>query len=85
MSKLNLNSTEKKLSCSLELEGENAPIDIELYYKIEKEGSNRTLVITSVSCSREWINRIIQDYVTDDKRRIPIPKDAHTILDILKL
>lgn len=85
MLNLNLDSTEKKLNCSLVPEGENAPIDIELHYKIEEEGADRILVITSVTCSREWMNRILQDYVTDDKRRIPIPKDAHTILDILKI
>lgn len=85
MLNLNLDSTEKKLNCSLVLEGENAPIDIELHYKIEEGDTNRTLVITSVTCSREWINRIVQDFVTDDKRRIPLPKEAHTILDILKI
>lgn len=84
MLQLNLDSNEKKLNCKLELSGENTPIDVELYYKIEEEDTGKILVITSVSCSREWINRIIQDFISDDKRRIPLPKDAHTVLDILK-
>lgn len=84
MLQLNLDSNEKKLNCKLELSGENTPIDVELYYKIEEEDTGKILVITSVSCSREWINRIIQDFIPDDKRRIPLPKDAHTVLDILK-
>lgn len=85
MLNLNLDSTQKKLYCKLELAGENSPIEVEFNYKIEENGSSRTLVIISILCSREWINRIVQDYITDDKRRIPLPKDANTILDILKI
>ncbi len=82
---LRMDSTEKKLNCKMELAGETAPIDVEVHYKIEQEGNDKTLVITSLACSREWIHRIVQDFVPEDKRRIPLPKEAHTIVDILKI
>lgn len=85
MLNVNVDSAEKKLNCKLELAGETAPIDVELHYKIEEEESGKVLVITSAFCSREWINKIIQDFVPDDKRRIPLPKDANIFLDILKI
>ena len=80
LTSLELDSTHKILRLSLNLKGENQPIDLEARYRVEKSPESRILVIESAHCSREWATLAFNDFCPPEARRIPLPPFVHVLL-----
>lgn len=84
MTSLNINSAEKSIHVSLDLKGEDSPLDISLLdYQIVKDGGDTIFRIGSIETSREWINQLIQSYLPENKKSIPLPPKAAGIVSAL--
>ncbi len=79
LSHLELDSFQQKISFSLLLLGEEAPLNVSLSYETRKNGASHGLMITTASISREWIDKLMQQYVIH--KIIPIPKELYTLLN----
>jgi len=81
---LKLNTTERSLSVSLLLKGEESPIQINIheYTLVTKEG--RTYVEldgSKIETSREWLTTLIQEQM--GRRDFPIPDKLVRIIPLL--
>jgi hypothetical protein len=79
-----LNTTERTLSVSMHLRGEENPINITVheYALVTKEG--RTFVEidgSKIETSREWLTTLIQDQV--GRRSLPIPDKLARFIPLL--
>src|SRR5437870_681261 len=77
---LALDSKKKTISFSLTLKGEKELIHVEEHYRVEKQSGTSVLLIDSAHCSREWANLAFNDFVSPEKRRIPLPPLANVLL-----
>jgi len=72
---LRINSRERSISAELDLEGEEAPVLIEIgRYRITGKSGAHALVVESVSASRPWLSNLLEDLLLD--RPIPVPSMA---------
>lgn len=69
---LNIDTGSKQVSISVELKGEESPVDIDIkrYEIIEQDGKS-FLIVKEVSFSREWINRAVDKWKPEMKFPIP--------------
>lgn len=77
--KLELDSIYKEASFSLLLLGEDVPIEVDLSYETRAGDSEYSLIITAASISRNWMDKIVQNYFIG--RQLPIPKELYTVLN----
>lgn len=74
-----INSKEKTIAAQLQLVGEEEPVDIIVSaYHLEEENDRLHLVIDAASCSREWMNNLIDDFVIGSA--FPLPGAAKLAL-----
>lgn len=77
--KLKINSREKKVEISCLLHGENSPIDVTIEsYRMEAEGTKKFFKATDISCSRPWLQNLLNDFAQD--RRVALPSWADGVL-----
>jgi hypothetical protein len=69
---LTLETSSKRLSGVIRLQGEPAPLIIsEAYYDIRRQGDDVFLVFHGVKVSREWVQNLLEDHL--DKLPLKIP------------
>ena len=72
---LRLDSTARTLSVELELNGETAPVKVEITdYELQQEADQYFLKIRDVQTSREWLTGLAKARVCG--KRIPIPESV---------
>lgn len=74
MTSLNIDSVAKSIDITLDLKGEPAPVEIHVrnYQLVETHG-NTSIRIGEIETSREWINRLLQAYLPEEQKTIPLP------------
>ena len=84
MTKLSINSAEKSIHISLDLKGESSPIDIHVRnYEVIKQGENSAIRIGAIETSREWMTQLIQNYLPENRKTIPLPPSLATAAKML--
>jgi len=84
MTQFTIDSEKRELSGSLELKGEEKPIDFKAGFQIaDAPGGEKTLVLDTISTSREWLTVLISEYLRPEVRQIPLPKAAAAALKVL--
>lgn len=75
LSVFGLNSREKTITAQIQLTGEKEPIDIIVSaYHLVEEQDQLHLVIDAASCSRVWLNNLIDDFIIGTA--FPLPSAA---------
>jgi hypothetical protein len=76
---LKIDSRAKTVAVVCELLGEAEPVVVGIDgYRVENEAGNHFLEITACSCSREWLQNLIEDRVRG--QRFPLPSWAAAAL-----
>lgn len=84
MTKLNINSADKSVHISLDLKGESSPIEIHIRdYQITRDGGKNAIRLGAIETSREWMTQLIEAYLPEGKRMIPIPPAAAAAASVL--
>lgn len=69
---LKIDSAEKTLELTCELDGEDRPVTVRVgRYVIEEVGDKRFIKAKSFSCSRPWLKNALDDFAKD--RRVELP------------
>ena len=77
--KLRINSRQKKVEIACLLHGESTPIDVTIEsYRMETEENKKFFSATAISCSRPWLQNLLNDFAQD--RRIALPSWADGVL-----
>jgi hypothetical protein len=67
---VDLDNSSRTLEVTLQLDGENTPIELEFRYA--KAGQDQ-VEITEVKSSRAWIATLASEFVPSDKKRFKVP------------
>src|SRR5271165_3612471 len=81
---LQLNTVDRSLSLTLQLKGEETPVDVHIReYAFLTEEGNFVLVIdvTKVQTSREWLTKLLHDHV--GQKRLVVPKKLEWVVQLL--
>ncbi len=77
--KLKIDSKLRTVEISCLLHGEPSPIDIKVKrYTVESEGGKKFFQASDVSCTRAWLQNLLNDYAKD--RRVELPSWADGVL-----
>lgn len=77
--RLKIDSVRKEMEVVCLLEGEATPIAVRVgNYAVESEGPKRFLRISHCTCSRPWLERLLNDYAAG--RRVELPAWAASAL-----
>lgn len=69
---LKIDSRAKTVAVVCELKGESEPVKIHVgAYRIVAEGELRFVEITACSCSKEWLQNLLEDHVRDRRLKLP--------------
>jgi hypothetical protein len=72
VTRLEIDSRQKKISAEVLLKGETSPILIEVDpYELTQTGEETRLVIRSAKGSREWIDAVLQHFVVGKPQKVP--------------
>jgi len=70
--RLKIDSAGRQIEVVCALEGEAEPITVRVNrYTVHEEGGRRFLEVQAVSCSRPWLQRLLEDY--GKNRRVELP------------
>jgi hypothetical protein len=76
---LKIDSQRKTVEVSCQLNGESSPVTIRIgNYLVETEGGKKFVRASDFSCSRPWLQSVLQDF--GDKKRIELPPWAAAAL-----
>jgi hypothetical protein len=76
---LKLNSQEKSLELTLELNGEREPLSLSLQdYEVIQENGVTCLIVKRVATSREWLTALANDFVVG--RPFKLPPEAASLI-----
>ncbi len=81
---LHLNTADRSLSLTLQLKGEENPIDLHVreYSFSTDEGKSLLLIDGSkVETTREWLTRLIRDHV--GQKRLVVPEKLEWVIQLL--
>jgi hypothetical protein len=77
--RLKIDSQQKQMEIVCLLDGEPTPISVQVgNYVVESEGPKRFLRISRCTCSRPWLQNLLNDFV--DGRRVELPAWAAAAL-----
>ncbi|MEO7414895.1 MAG: hypothetical protein ABIZ81_16245 [Opitutaceae bacterium] len=77
--RLKIDSERKQMEVVCVLEGEQSPITVRVgNYVVLSEGSKRFLQVSKCTCSRPWLQRLLNDFAED--RRVELPAWAAAAL-----
>ncbi len=69
---LKIDSKEKTVVVVCILKGEPEPVRVRVdRYRIESEGPQRFIRIEACSCSRTWLQHLLEDHVCDRRMKLP--------------
>ncbi len=70
MTSVELDNSRGELNVTLQLDGENTPIELEFRYA---KGWEEQIEITEVKSSRTWLATLVNDFVPPEKKRFSVP------------
>ncbi len=73
MTSFQIDSERQLINLSLDLHGEERPIDLTLAYQLIEEGGEWLIEITRVDATRQWIATLANEIIPPEKRRHVIP------------
>lgn len=77
--KLKIDSAGKRMEVICLLDGEPTPITVRVeHYAVESEGAKRFLRVSNCTCSRPWLQNLLNDFATG--RRVELPSWAAAAL-----
>lgn len=77
--RLKIDSERKQMEVVCLLEGEPTPVTVRVgAYAVESEGPKRFLRISDCTCSRPWLQNLLNDFA--DGRRVELPAWAAAVL-----
>ena len=81
MTNIQIDSTAKRIQVVLDLKGESTPLQIEVksYELITKAGETH-LELGDIKTSREWLNALLEDFLTPGHRRFTVPSALKGLL-----
>jgi len=86
LSSISIDSNQKVLRCSLNLDGEKEPVDAEVEYELEQPTrSEMILRIKNLKASKAWIETVLDKFVPKDKLAFPLPKHIALAMKIIGL
>lgn len=78
---LKANSEKNEIQCTLELKGEDRPLDVRATFQIvERRAGEKVLLLDTVWTSREWLNLLASEHLI---REFPVSGRAFKILKAL--
>jgi hypothetical protein len=82
MTRIQIDSQARRIEIDLELKGETSPLHVDVKeYQITTGAGGETFVdLGEIETSREWINAVIADYFTPEKRRFKVPGAVRLVL-----
>jgi hypothetical protein len=76
---LKIDTRQKTLEVSCQLDGENSPITVKVEeYEVKNEGDRKFIQANRFSCSRPWLQKVLNDH--GPARRIELPPWAAAAL-----
>ena len=82
MTKLSIDTKEKRIRVRLDLIGEKEPIEVEiLRYHLKTKGETAYITIEEATASREWLTVALREFVVGQD--ITIPAKAAALLKLL--
>jgi hypothetical protein len=81
---LQLNTGDRSLSLTLQLKGEETPVDVHLReYAFTTEEGKSVLVIdgTKIDTSREWLTKLLHDHLGE--KRLVVPQKLEWVVRLL--
>ena len=82
MTTLSIDSKARIIQLKLDLKGDPAPVEVTLRdYRVVEENEATFLEFRAVETSREWMNVLLEQYVT--QRRLEIPAKARLLKLVL--
>ncbi len=73
MTSFHIDTANKKITVSLELRGEQSPIDAEVGYDLQENSGNLNIRITEIKTSREWLTELANETLKKFPEGIQIP------------
>lgn len=81
MTSIQIDSTAKSIHVELELNGEPAPLLIDVKsYELSTESGETFIELGKIETSRDWINQLINDYLPPEKKRFKVPGAVKVVL-----
>jgi hypothetical protein len=82
MTRIQIDSQARRIEIDLELKGESSPlhVDVKEYQITAGAGGETFIELGEIETSREWINAVIADYFTPEKRRFKVPGAVKLVL-----
>ena len=81
MTTIHIDSTAKTIHLELDLEGEAAPIVIDVKsYRLGSVSGETTIELGEIETSRGWINQLVADYLPPDKKSFSVPGAVKVLL-----
>lgn len=77
MTKLQLDSDKQEIFITLDLHGEQSPVELTIHYRLL---SSTMIEITDVRSSREWIATLVNEMVPAEQKKITVPSAVTTAL-----
>jgi hypothetical protein len=68
---LRLDSKAKSVEVTCELEGEVSPVTVSGRYEIEESSGKKFIRPLTVSCSRPWLEKALEDFVVGRRFEVP--------------
>ncbi len=79
VTRLELDSKNKRIGVELNLDGEVSPIQLNVNeYELFRKNGEHYVVLRSVDCSRKWLATALQEYVIG--RQFKVPPAAGSVL-----
>ena len=76
MTSIVIDSKSKSIAILVELKGEDKPIGIKIQdYSVETNGTGSLVKFGDISFSREWMDAVARNFLTDRTLAIPVPAD----------
>src|SRR5215210_6810184 len=73
MTSFQIDSERQLINMSLDLHGEERPIDLTIAYQLVEESGDSLIEITRVDSTRQWIATLANEIIPAEKRRHVIP------------
>ncbi len=81
MTTIQIDSTAKTIHIELELKGEASPVQVDVKsYELSTNAGETFIELGEIQTSREWINHLIEDFLTPEKKCFKVPSAVKALL-----
>lgn len=80
MTNFKLDSQNQTIQLSLELKGEEKPVEVEVKYHLSEENGKTQMVIDQVITSREWLSVLLNEIALKQNSSLELPSQAAVLL-----